>query len=121
MTTIGQFTARTLRDAMHIAAPHQMRGRVWLGRVKSTITRTSAYFGYINFALLLLTSYSVTGHKYAPLWLFLVVALATLVTIGAIDFFVILPSEQAFSNQQITRHQNPVYELVKEIKQELKK
>lgn len=97
----------------------QMQGRIWLGRVKTMVSRTSAYFGYINFGLLLLTFYSVTGYNYAPLWLFVVVALVVLVIIAAVDFFFILPSEQAFSNQQIARHQNPIYELVKEIKQEI--
>lgn len=99
----------------------QLQGRIWLGRIKTTISRTSAYFGYINFVLLLLTFYSVTGYKYASLWLFIVVALVALVTIAVIDFFIILPSEQAFNNQQIARHQNPIYELVKELKQEKKK
>ena len=97
----------------------QLQGRIWLGRIKTSISRTSAYFSYINFGMLLLTFYSVTGYRYAPLWLFLAAALAVLITIATIDFFIILPSEQAFINQQFARHQNPIYELVKEIKQEI--
>lgn len=93
----------------------QMRGRIWAGRIKSTISRTSSYFGYINFGMLLLTFYSVEGYKYAPLWMFLIVSVAALTLIGAIDYFMILPSEQAFINQQTARHKNPIYEKLKEI------
>lgn len=77
----------------------QMSGMIWIGRIKLTFTRTAAYFGYINFGLLLLTFYSVTGYKYATLPTFLIAAVATVITIGAIDYFMVLPSEQAFINQ----------------------
>lgn len=95
----------------------QMTGKIWVGRIKSTISRTSAYFGYINFGVLLLTFYSVSGYKYAPLWLFFFGAIVTVILIGAIDFFLVLPSEQAFNNQQAARHQNPIYEKLKEIQE----
>lgn len=99
----------------------QVTGVIWVGRIKTTITRAAAYFGYVNFGLLLLTFYSVAGYKYAPLWAFLLLAATTFLTIGAIDYFIVLPSEQAFVNQQIAMHQNPIYEAIKEIKEELKK
>lgn len=98
----------------------QMPGMIWVGRIKLTITRTASYFGYINFGLLLLTFYSVTGYKYATLSTFLAGAAAAVVTIGAIDYFMVLPSEQAFINQQAARHQNPIYEEIKEIRKAMK-
>ena len=98
----------------------QMPGTIWVGRIKSTVTRTAAYFGYINFGLLLLTFYSVTGYKYASLSTFLVAAVVTVVSIGAIDYFMVLPSEQAFINQQAARHQNPIYEEIKAIRTEIR-
>ena len=107
--------------AKNIITPCQIKGVIWLGRIKTTISRVSTYFGYINFGILLLTFYSVTGYKYAPLWLFLVIALILLSIIAIVDFFIILPSELAFSNQQIAKHQNPIYELVKEIKSTIQK
>ena len=94
----------------------QITGRIWLGRLKVTFSRVGAYFGYVNFLLILMTFYSVTGYKYAPLWLFLISACFGIIVIGAIDYFVMLPSEQAFANQQSVRHQNPIYEDVKDIK-----
>lgn len=98
----------------------QMTGMIWVGRIKSTITRTSAYFGYINFGLLLLTFYSVSGYQYASLSMFLIVAVGSVLAVGAIDYFMVLPSEQAFVNQQAARHQNPIYEAIKEIRKEIK-
>ena len=98
----------------------QMTGMIWVGRIKLTVTRTAAYFGYINFGLLLLTFYSVTGYKYASLSTFLIGAVATVLVIGAIDYFAVLPSEQAFINQQAARHQNPIYEEIKAIRKEMK-
>jgi len=98
----------------------QITGRIWLGRVKVTFTRISAYFSYINFLLLIATFYGVTGYKYAPLWLFLVISIIGVVLIGTIDYFIIFPSEVSFLNQQYTRHQNPIYEEIKEIKEKLK-
>lgn len=92
-----------------------MQGTIWIGRIKSTISRTSSYFGYVNFGMLLLTFYSVAGYKYAPLWMFFLVSVIVLAIIGAIDYFIILPSEQAFINQQTARHKNPMYEKLKEI------
>lgn len=99
----------------------QMQGTIWVGRIKASISRTAAYFGYINFGMLLLTFYSVVGHEYAPLWIFTGAATAILITIASVDYFIILPSEQAFNNQQIARHQNPIYDTVKEIKEEIQK
>lgn len=92
-----------------------MDGIVWLGRLKMTFVRTSAYFSYINFFMLLMTFYSVTGYKYAPLPMFLLVAVVAVLVIGTIDYFVILPSDMCFSNQQIAKHKNPIYDEVKEI------
>ena len=98
----------------------QIRGRIWLGRLKITFTRVGAYFGYINFLLLIMTFYSVTGYKYAPLWLFLCFAMLSMITIGIVDYFLVLPSEVAFGNQQAVRHQNPIYDEIKKIKEQLK-
>ena len=41
--------------------------------------------------------------------------------IGIVDYFVVLPSEQAFLNQQFARHQNPIYDEIKEINKKLKR
>ena len=94
---------------------HQIKGKIWLGRAKTAATRTSSYFGYINFVMIILTFYSVTGYKYAPLWAYLTAA-AALLLIAAVDFFILLPSEVSFANQQIARHQSPIYDMVKDIR-----
>ena len=96
-------------------------GRIWLGRVKVIFSRVGTYFGYVNFLLLLMTFYSVTGYKYAPLWLFIIGACFGIIVIGVIDYFVMLPSELAFANQQFVRHQNPIYDEIKEINRKLDK
>jgi len=98
----------------------QITGRIWLGRLKVTFSRVGAYFGYINFLLLLMTFYSVTGYKYAPLWLFIIGACFGIIVVGAIDYFVMLPSELAFANQQSVRHQNPIYDEIKKINEVIK-
>lgn len=95
---------------------HQIKGKIWLGRAKTVTTRTSSYFGYINFIMIILTFYSVTGYKYAPLWVFLTAAITSLLLIAAVDFFILLPSEVSFANQQIARHQSPIYDMVKDIR-----
>ncbi len=99
--------------------PRQIRGRIWLGRLKVTFSRIGAYMGYINFLMLILTFYSVTGHKYASLETFLLFAIVGVLIIGAFDYFIMLPSETSFLNEQAAKHQNPVYEEVKEIKKKL--
>ena len=99
----------------------QIRGRIWLGRLKIVFTRIGAYFGYVNFLLLIVTFYSVTGYKYAPLWLFVCFAIVIMIVIGIVDYFLILPSEIAFGNQQFVRHQNPIYDEIKEINKKLDK
>ena len=99
---------------------HQVTGKIWLGRFKVTFARVGAYLGYVNFLMLLLTFYSVTGYKYASLEIFLVVAGVGFIIIGAIDYFIMLPSEQAFTNEQFVKHQNPIYDEIKEIKEMLK-
>lgn len=108
--------------------PQQIKGRIWLGRLKVTFARVGAYFGYINFVMILLTFYSVTGYKYAPLWLFLIIGVVGIIGIGMIDYFIMLSCEQAFINEQVAKHQNPIYEEImlikkeaKEIKEEIKK
>lgn len=62
-----------------------------------------------------MTFYSVTGYNYAPLPMFLFVAVVAVLVIGTIDYFIILPSDICFSNQQIAKHKNPVYAEVKAI------
>ena len=106
----------------------QVRGRIWLGRLKITFARVGVYFGYVNFVMILLTFYSVTGYKYASIWLFLVAGVFGIIGIGMIDYFIMLPCETAFSNEQVAKHQNPIYEEimlikkdVEEIKEEIKK
>jgi len=94
----------------------QMKGILWIGRLKMTFVRTSAYFGYINFFMLLMTFYSVTGHRYAPLSIFIFSAAISILIIGAIDYFIILPSDICFTNQQFTKHQNPIYDEIKVIR-----
>ena len=91
----------------------QTTGRIWLGRAKVTFSRVGQYFSYINFLLILITFYSVTGYEYAPLWLFVVAACVAIVSIGTIDYFVVLPSEQAFMNEQFAKHQNPLWTDIK--------
>lgn len=97
----------------------QITGRIWLGRLKVTFTRVGIYFSYINFCLLIATFYSVTGYQYGPLWLFILLSVTAVTFMGIIDYFVVLPSEQAFLNQQFARHQNPIYEEIKHIRNTL--
>ena len=97
----------------------QIRGRKWLGRLKVTFSRTGAYMSYVNFLMLIITFYTIRGHKYISLELFLMFAGIGVVAIAAFDYFVMLPSEQAFLNEQSAKHQNPIYEEIKEIKKKL--
>lgn len=99
--------------------PQQIKGRIWLGRLKVTFSRVGVYVSYANFLMLLLTFYAIGGHGYASLEMFLVLAGLGVVAIGAFDYFIMLPSEQAFVNEQSAKHQNPIYEEVKEIKKNL--
>jgi hypothetical protein len=64
--------------------------------------------------MIILTFYSVTGYKYAPLWAYLTAAAAAILLIAAVDFFILLPSEMSFANQQTARHQSPIYDIVKD-------
>ena len=100
--------------------PRQIRGRIGIGRAKVTFARIGSYVGYINFMMLLLTFYSIKGYEYAPLWIYLIIALIGIITLGAIDYFVMLPCETAFGNEQWAKHQNPIYEEVKAISKEIK-
>lgn len=97
----------------------QLKGRIWIGRIKVVFARESTYFGYVNFLLMLSTFYAVKGHIYAPAWVFGVCALVGLLSIGMLDYFVILPSEQAFVNEQAVKHQNPMYEEIIRIKEDI--
>lgn len=94
----------------------QIKGRVWFGRLKVVFAREAAYFGYINFALMLSTFYVVKGYVYAPAWVFGVSAAAGIIIIGIFDYFIVLPSEQAFINEQVAKHQNPMYEEILKIR-----
>ena len=99
----------------------QIEGRIWFGRLKIVFTRVSSYFGYINFVLMLSTFYAVKGFEYAPFWMFCVSAFVLIIVIGFVDYFFVLPSEQAFLNQQCVRHQNPIYDEIKELNKKLKR
>lgn len=97
----------------------QIKGRIWFGRLKVTFSRVGAYVSYINFLMLILTFYTIKGYKYASLEVFLLIAVIGIAVIGLFDYFIMLPSEIAFGNEQATKHQNPIYDEVKEIKKKL--
>ena len=98
----------------------QIRGRIGIGRAKVTFARLGSYVGYINFTMLLLTFYSIKGHEYASLEIFIIVAIIGLISVGLFDYLVMLPCETVFSNEQTAKHQNPIYEEVKAISKEVK-
>lgn len=99
----------------------QKKGRLWLGRLKVTFSRLSAYVGYINFTMLVLTFYTVRGYKYAPLGVFIILAILGILVLATFDYFIMLPSEQTFRNEQMAKHQNPVYEEVKTVRNGIEK
>lgn len=98
----------------------QIKGRIWIGRVKVTFSRIGAYISYINFLMLILTFYTVKGHEYAPLWVFILLAIIGIVGLSAFDYFFMLPCEIAFQNEQAVKHQNPIYDMLGEMRKELK-
>jgi len=99
--------------------PRQIKGRIWLGRLKVTFSRIGAYVSYINFLMLILTFYSVTGHRYASLETFLLLAIVGVLILGDFDYFIMLPSEVSFQNEQVAKHNNPIYDEIKVIKKKL--
>lgn len=98
----------------------QIEGQIWFGRAKVTFSRIGSYMSYANFLMLILTFYTVKGHEYASLGIFIIIAIIGIICIGAFDYFIMLPCETAFGNEQWVKHQNPVYDEVKEISKELK-
>ena len=98
----------------------QIEGRIWFGRMKVTFSRIGSYMGYANFLMLILTFYTVKGHEYASLETFIIIAIIGIITIGAFDYFIMLPCETAFGNEQWAKHQNPIYDEVKAISKEIK-
>ena len=100
--------------------PRQIKGRIGIGRAKVTFARIGAYIGYVNFLILILTFYTVKGHEYASLEIFVITAIIGIIAIGTFDYFVMLPCEIVFSNEQTAKHQNPIYEEVKAISREVK-
>jgi hypothetical protein len=99
----------------------QITGNIHFGRAKVVFSRIGAYFGYINFLIILITFYSVKGHEYAPLWLYFIITVIGLICLGLLDYLIMMPCEIAFSNEQFVKHQNPVYDEIKEIKEILNK
>ena len=97
----------------------QIKGRIWFGRAKVIFARVSTYFGYVNFLLMLSTFYVVKGYVYAPFWIFVLVAVLGIFLIGIFDYFIALPSETAFINEQAVKHQNPMYEEIMRIKEDI--
>jgi len=95
--------------------PHQIKGRIWLGRMKVVFSRIGSYVSYINFLILVLTFYTIRGYKYTSLETFLLIAVSCIIALGMFDYFIVLPCEQAFGNEQAAKHQNPIYEKIKEV------
>lgn len=98
----------------------QIKGQIWIGRLKVVFSRIGAYVSYINFTMLVLTFYTVKGHEYAPLEIFIIVAILGIIVVAAFDYLIMLPCETAFGNEQAAKHQNPIYEEVKAISKEIK-
>ncbi|OYT63832.1 hypothetical protein B6U67_01820 [Methanosarcinales archaeon ex4484_138] len=97
----------------------QINGRVSFGRIKVVFSRLGAYVGYVNFAILLMTFYSVKGYKYAPLWLYIVITIAGILCLGLFDYLIVMPCEIAFQNEQAVKHQNPIYNEIEKINKSL--
>ena len=101
--------------------PEQKKVSSFWGGIKSVVGSVTFYVGILNFLLLLVTAYNTTLKYYIslPFWVYLVLMISALFIIGVIEYLWIIPSAVVFSNQQAWKHDNPVREDLKVIKDKI--
>ncbi len=98
-----------------------------IGGSYSQIMRTLAYWNMVTSAIVLVLGWdSGTGdllRRVFP-WMtfgwFVAIALLLFVIVSLVDFFYILPAIIAFNNHQAVKHDNPVWQMMAEIRDDVK-
>ena len=84
----------------------------------------SFYVGLISLVLMIITAYNTTVRDWAyyyfnwevTVWQFTLAIFVIIVASALFEYFVTLPSLIARSNYEVTRHKNPTYEEILEVK-----
>lgn len=117
-----------LEKRVRSKAPRQKETGSLIGGVKTIFQRSQFYLSLINFLLLLTTAYYTTIRHVIP-WLpfevFLVLLVALLVGLMALEYLVIFPSQVRFQKRQaylrdpIARDVRKINDRLKNIEKEL--
>lgn len=94
----------------------------YIGGIKNLFSRTAFYISIFNFCMLCGVSYQVVVKEYfsVPLWVFVVCAAFMIGMCMIFEYTIMLPSEIAFTNEEIYKHNNPIRRDLEEIKKDLK-
>jgi len=100
--------------------PEQKRIR-YIGGIKNLFSRTAFYISIFNFCMLCGVSYQIVIKEYfsIPLWIFIICALFMVVIAMVFEYTIMMPSEIAFTNEEVYKHNNPIRRDLEEIKKDL--
>jgi len=79
-----------------------------IGMVKDLYSRISPYIGLINMVLLATTAYYTTIRHILHINFpeFVILLVIVIVSLAAVEYFIVMPSHYAFINEQAYRHGN---------------
>lgn len=103
----------------------QTKGRMWLGGLQVQVSNSMFYMNLISTAMMILTFWYTAGYqiqgRYAQwlnLWMFIGFVILVFVAVMILDYIFVLPSRQAFTNEQACKHENPAMDELYAIRKE---
>jgi len=79
-----------------------------IGMLKDLYARISPYIGLINMTLLAATAYYTTIRHFLHINFleFIILIAVVVLTVAAVEYFIVMPSHYAFINEQAYKHGN---------------
>jgi hypothetical protein len=92
-----------------------------LGAAKDLAMRSAFYITLLNFAQISVTAYYTTLRYYLPFNFYVYFALLVVLIMAmmAFEYFVMMPSQIAWLNEQMYKHQNPIVKDLRRIEKRL--
>jgi hypothetical protein len=92
-----------------------------LGALKDLAIRSAFYITVLNFAQISVTAYYTTLRYYLPFNFYMYFALLVVLIMAmmAFEYFVMMPSQIAWLNEQMYKHQNPIVSDLRRIEKRL--
>lgn len=100
----------------------------WIGALQVQISSSMFYMNLVSTGMMILTFWYTAGYQirnqfahWFNLWVFVGIVIVIFAAVMVLDFVFVLPSRQAFTNEQTCKHENPAMDALVDIQKDMAK